>query len=165
MCYLSIAAAARLVAARELSPVALTEAVFRRIAETDDRVHSYVRLMRSSAIEEARRSEERLAAGEGRGPLEGVPIAVKDLFDTAGVVTSAGLAAYRERVPGHDSTCVRRLREAGAVIIGKTKRMKWHWAARPTTHTTAQHTTPGTWTACLGGLPAVPHLGWRPASV
>jgi Asp-tRNA(Asn)/Glu-tRNA(Gln) amidotransferase A subunit family amidase len=80
MCYLSIAAAARLVAARELSPVALTEAVFRRIAETDGRVHSYVRLMRSSAIEEARRSEERLAAGEGRGPLEGVPIAVKDLL-------------------------------------------------------------------------------------
>ncbi|MCC6236057.1 MAG: amidase [Dehalococcoidia bacterium] len=118
--YLSIAEASRRIEAKELSPVALTEAVFARIVATDSQVHAYVRLMRHSALEEARAAEGRAQAGARLGPLDGIPIAVKDLFDTAGVVTAAGTGAYAERVPAEDATAVRRLREAGAVILGKT---------------------------------------------
>ncbi len=120
LCYLAISEASRRIEARELSPVALTEAVFARIDETEDRVHSYVRLMRKSALVEAKAAEERAVAGTRIGPLDGIPIAVKDLYDTAGVVTAAGTGAFRERVPAEDATAVRRLREAGAVILGKT---------------------------------------------
>ena len=118
--YLTVAAAGALIESRELSPVALTGAVFARIEATDGALNSYVRLMRTSALEEARAAEERAQRGERRGPLDGIPIAVKDLYDTAGVVTAAGTGAYRERVPAEDATAVRRLREAGAVILGKT---------------------------------------------
>ncbi len=120
LCYLSIADASRGIESKELSPVALTEALFARIDETDGRLRSYVRLMRASALDEARAAEARALAGRRLGQLDGIPIAVKDLYDTAGVVTAAGTGAYRERVPAEDATAVRRLREGGAVILGKT---------------------------------------------
>lgn len=118
--YLSIAEASQLIAARELSPVELTEAVVTRIQATDEQVHSYVRLTRTAALAEAQAAEARATSGQRLGPLDGIPIGVKDLFDTAGVITTGGSAVYRERVPGADATCVRRLRAAGAVILGKT---------------------------------------------
>lgn len=117
---LTIADADARIASGGLSPLALTEAAFARIEATDGRVNAFVRLMRASALEEARAAEERARAGRRLGPLDGIPIAVKDLFDTAGVVTAAGTGAYRDRVPPADATAVRRLREAGAVILGKT---------------------------------------------
>jgi len=118
--YLSIHEASALVEGRKLSPVDLTEAVFERIEQTEPQINSYVRLMRTSARAEAREAEERTRRGVRRGPLDGIPIAVKDLFDTAGVVTAAGTGVYSERVPAEDATTVRLLREAGAVILGKT---------------------------------------------
>ncbi len=119
LCYLTIAEASSRIASGELSPLALTEALFRRIDETDARLNSYVRLMRDSAMAEAAASEERARAGRRRGPLDGIGVAVKDLYDTAGVVTTGGIDAYRERVPDEDATCVRLLHEAGAVVLGK----------------------------------------------
>jgi aspartyl-tRNA(Asn)/glutamyl-tRNA(Gln) amidotransferase subunit A len=127
LCYLSIAEASDLFDAGKLSPVELTQAMFDRIDATDGAVHSYVRLMRRTALEEAAASEGRAKAGQRRGPLDGMPIAVKDLFDTAGTVTTAGLGIYRERVPGADSACVARLRDAGAVILGKTNTHEMAW--------------------------------------
>src|SRR5205085_12029263 len=106
LCYLSIADASALFEAGKLSPVELTQALFDRIDATDGAVHSYVRLMRRTALEEAAASEARIKAGQRRGPLDGIPIAGKDLFDTAGTVTTAGLGIYRERVPSADSFCV-----------------------------------------------------------
>ncbi|MGH7577896.1 MAG: amidase [Longimicrobiales bacterium] len=103
-----------------LSPVELIDAVFARIDATDSTLNAYVRLMRESALEEARAAEQRARRGERIGPLDGIPIGVKDLFDTAGVVTAAGTAAFRDRIPAADATAIRRLREAGAVIVGKT---------------------------------------------
>lgn len=117
---LTIADADVQIASGELSPVALTEAAFDRIDETNTRINAFVRLMRDSAREEARAAGARASAGERLGPLDGIPVAVKDLFDTAGVVTAAGTRAYRERVPMADATAVARLRAAGAVILGKT---------------------------------------------
>ena len=120
LCYLSVAEASARIARGELSPVALTEAVFVRIEATEPQINAYVRLMRSSALAEAGAAAERARGGARIGPLDGIPVAVKDLYDTAGVVTAAGTALYRERVPAEDATAVRRLREAGAVIVGKT---------------------------------------------
>ncbi|TAJ19404.1 MAG: amidase [Dehalococcoidia bacterium] len=117
---LTIAEASTRIAAGTLSPLALTEAAFARIDATNPRINTFVRLMRASAIAEAEAAEARAHTSSRLGPLDGIPFAVKDLFDTAGVVTAAGTSAYRERVPTEDATAVRRLREAGAVLLGKT---------------------------------------------
>ena len=116
----SIADASRQIDAGDLSPADLLDATFARIDETDDRLNSFVRLMKDSARAEAAAATLRAEAGQRRGPLDGIPIAVKDLYDTAGVITAGGTAAYNERVPSQDATAVRMLREAGAVIVGKT---------------------------------------------
>ena len=143
LCYLSIADAAALFDAGKLSPVELTQAMFERIEATDGAVHSYVRLMQRSALEEAAASEARAKAGKRLGPLDGIPIAVKDLFDTAGVVTTAGMGIYRERVPDADSTCVRLLREAGAIMLGKANTHEMAWGG--TTNNTFYGATHNPW--------------------
>jgi aspartyl-tRNA(Asn)/glutamyl-tRNA(Gln) amidotransferase subunit A len=116
----SIADASRQIDDGDLSPAGLLDATFARIKETDGRLNSFVRLMKDSARAEAAASTIRAEASQRRGPLDGIPIAVKDLYDTAGVITAGGTAAYSERVPSEDATAVRMLREAGAVIVGKT---------------------------------------------
>ncbi|MEQ9639709.1 MAG: amidase [Alphaproteobacteria bacterium] len=106
-------------ASKELSPVELTEAMFERIDELDPKLMSYATLMKDQALAEAKTAESEIASGNVRGPLHGVPIAVKDLCDATGVPTMAGIPAFKDRVAGSDSTVVRRLREAGAVVLGK----------------------------------------------
>jgi aspartyl-tRNA(Asn)/glutamyl-tRNA(Gln) amidotransferase subunit A len=117
---LTIAEASARMDAGTLMPTALLEACLARIDATDGAVHAYVRLMRDSALEEARAADARAASHQRRGPLDGIPVGVKDLFDTAGVITAAGTSIYADRVPAEDATAVRLLREAGAVIVGKT---------------------------------------------
>jgi len=112
--------ASRAIEAGDTTPTQLLEAALARIEETDGRLNAFVRLMGSSARDEAAAATERARAGSRRGPLDGIPIAVKDLYDTAGVVTAGGTGALSERVPTEDATTVRLLREAGAVIVGKT---------------------------------------------
>lgn len=117
---LTIAEASRLIEARDLSPADLLEAHLARIEATDGAVNSYVLLMADSARAEAEAAAARAAAGARIGPLDGIPIAVKDLYDTAGAVTTGGTGAYRDRVPEEDAAAVALLRDAGAVILGKT---------------------------------------------
>ena len=117
--YLTIAEAARLIAARELSPVELTRAHLERIDALDGGLKAYVTVSADAALAEARAAEREIADGALRGPLHGVPLAYKDLFDTAGVRTTAGSKLWADRVPGADATVVARLREAGAVMLGK----------------------------------------------
>ena len=120
---LRIAEAGRRIDDGSLSPSELTEAAFARIEATDGGergVNAFVRLMRASAEAEASAAGDRAAAGNRLGPLDGIPVAVKDLFDTAGVVTNAGTSAFLDRVPARDATAVARLRDAGAVLLGKT---------------------------------------------
>ena len=116
----SIAEAAARMQAGELTASDLLEAALDRIGETDRRLNAFVRLMTDSARAEAGAATERARAGSRLGPLDGIPIAVKDLYDTAGVITNGGTRAYAERIPTEDATTVRLLREAGAVIVGKT---------------------------------------------
>lgn len=118
--YLSIADAGAEIEAGRLSPVDLTKATLQRIVETDDRLNSYVLVMKESALAEAEAATERARAGARLGPLDGIPMGIKDIYDTAGAVTTNGTGAHRFRVPTADCTPVARLRAAGAVIVGKT---------------------------------------------
>ena len=109
----------RRMASGELTPVAVTEAILERIAVVDPVIKSYAAVMSEQALVEAQHAEAQLASGKSLGPLHGVPIAVKDLCDIAGMPTMAGIPGFMDRVAESDSTVVKKLRAAGAVIIGK----------------------------------------------
>ena len=109
----------RRIHAREISPVEATEAQLARIGKLDGQLKSYALLMAESARAEARAAESEIMRGEIRGPLHGAPIAVKDLCWTKGVPTAAGMPIHKDFRPDQDGTVVRRLREAGAVVLGK----------------------------------------------
>jgi amidase len=117
--YLSLDEVARRLKARKLSSVEATQGMLDRIGTLDPRLKSYATVTPERALEDAARLDAETAAGESRGPLHGVPIAVKDLCNTAGVATAAGMAIHRKHVPTRDATVVARLRQAGAVILGK----------------------------------------------
>lgn len=110
----------RAVAARTTSVRAVVEESLRRIERGDGRVHAFLTVCGDEALAEADRLDERLADGEDPGPLCGVPFAVKDLYETAGVRTTYGSRAFADHVPERDATVVARLRAAGAVLVGKT---------------------------------------------
>ncbi|WP_414900267.1 amidase [Sphingomonas flavalba] len=105
--------------ARKLSAVDLTGAFLDRIERLDPYYHSFISLSAESAMADADRADRELRAGIDRGPMHGIPVGIKDLIDTAGIVTAAGLAVRAGHVPDRDATVVRRLREGGAVILGK----------------------------------------------
>jgi amidase len=117
--YLSLDEVARRLKARKLSSVDATQAMLDRIAKLDPRLKSYATVTADRALADARRLDADTAAGKSRGPLHGVPIAIKDLCDTEGVPTAAGMAIRRGHVPAKDATVVTRLKQAGAVILGK----------------------------------------------
>jgi aspartyl-tRNA(Asn)/glutamyl-tRNA(Gln) amidotransferase subunit A len=120
LCWLSIRQAADLIAARRLSPVELTRSVLERIEHIDDRVHAYVCVLADSALEAAREAEAAIARGQHRGPLHGIPVALKDLYHLAGTPTAAGSQVLDGFMPPSDATVTERLRAAGAVMVGKT---------------------------------------------
>jgi aspartyl-tRNA(Asn)/glutamyl-tRNA(Gln) amidotransferase subunit A len=101
------------------SPVEATEACLARIAARDPALHAFITVTADAARADAQRAADELGRGRDRGPLHGVPIALKDLIDTAGVATTGGSAQFVDRVPDADAEVVRRLRAAGAVILGK----------------------------------------------
>ena len=102
-----------------LSPVELTGALLARIEALEPSLRAFARVTPERALEDARRAEAEIGRGDWRGPLHGVPIALKDLVDTAGIATEAGMKALAGRVPDEDATVARRLSEAGAVLLGK----------------------------------------------
>ncbi len=104
---------------REVSPLELTRACLERIEKLNPTLNAFITVTAESALAEAHAAETEIARGEWRGPLHGIPIALKDLIDTAGTRTTAASALYQNRVPTEDAEVVRRLRRAGAVILGK----------------------------------------------
>jgi aspartyl-tRNA(Asn)/glutamyl-tRNA(Gln) amidotransferase subunit A len=104
---------------KEVSPVELTRACLDRIGKLNPALNAFITVTAESALAEARNAEIEISRGEWRGPLHGIPIAIKDLIDTAGTRTTAGSELYKDRVPAKDAEVVRRLRQAGAVIVGK----------------------------------------------
>jgi len=116
---LNIAEAAALLRSRSLSPVELTEGYLRRIERLNPRLNAYVKVTAERAMTDARRAADEIASGTYRGPLHGVPIGLKDLYDTAGIRTAGGARILADRVPDTDATVTRKLSEAGAVLLGK----------------------------------------------
>ena len=110
---------AKLIAAGELSPTDLTQQMLERVESRDEDLHSYVTIMSDRAMASARRAETEIRAGVYKGPLHGMPIAVKDLCYTRGVRTMAGTTVLSDFIPDFDATVVARLEAAGAVILGK----------------------------------------------
>ncbi|QPF82205.1 amidase [Bradyrhizobium genosp. L] len=104
-----------------ISSRAVTEQQLQRIATLDQRLGAFVYVLEESALAQADAADREIANGHDRGPLHGVPIAVKDLCWTEGVATAAGTLVCRDFVPTQDATVVRRLKEAGAILIGKTQ--------------------------------------------
>ncbi len=104
---------------KEVSPVELTRACLDRIEKLNPILNAFITVTADSALAEARIAEDEIWRGEWRGPLHGIPIALKDLIDTAGTRTTAGSQLFENRVPSEDAEIVRRLKQAGAVILGK----------------------------------------------
>jgi amidase len=117
--YLELTEIARRIHAKEISPVEVTKAQLSRIEAIDSKLYSYALVTPDAALAQARRAETEIRKGEIRSPLHGVPIAVKDLCWTKDIVTTGGMKIYRTFRPDRDATVVRKLHDAGAVILGK----------------------------------------------
>jgi aspartyl-tRNA(Asn)/glutamyl-tRNA(Gln) amidotransferase subunit A len=118
--YLSARELGTLLRKRVVSATDIVQAMLARIQTLDAKTNAYITVMAEDALSTARRCDAELATGQDRGPLHGIPVAVKDLYDTAGTRTTSGSKILADRVPEQDATSVARLRDAGAVIIGKT---------------------------------------------
>src|ERR671916_45963 len=114
----SLAGLSRAVRAGEVSPVEVTEALLGRIDL--DETNAFITVAAGRAMEDARRAEAEISVGRHRGPLHGIPVAIKDLLSTAGVRTTMASAFFQDHVPDHDAAVARKLREAGTVLLGKT---------------------------------------------
>jgi aspartyl-tRNA(Asn)/glutamyl-tRNA(Gln) amidotransferase subunit A len=118
--FATIEQVAALLRSTELTSVALTTAMLERIERLDGRLNAFITVLPDRALEQARAADSELAAGHDRGALHGIPIAIKDLFETAGILTTGGSKFYEAWVPETDAVVVSRLTAAGAVLLGKT---------------------------------------------
>jgi aspartyl-tRNA(Asn)/glutamyl-tRNA(Gln) amidotransferase subunit A len=116
---LSIAELGSLIAARKLSPVELVEALIQRVEQYDGQTGAFITRTFDLARRQAKQAESQIAAGGPRGPLHGVPFALKDIYDTQGILTSAHSRIFIDRIPAQDATPTTRLYDAGAVLLGK----------------------------------------------
>ncbi len=104
---------------RAVSPLEVTRDCLERVEKLNPRLNAFITVTADAALTDARRAEEEIQRGNYRGPLHGIPIGLKDIVDTAGTLTTAASAQYKERIPTEDAEVVRRLRAAGAIILGK----------------------------------------------
>lgn len=119
MHYDTISQLSRRIRNQDASPVALVDACLRRIETLNPKLNAFITVI-DNARDQARAAEAEIKAGQWRGPLHGIPVAIKDFYDTAGTRTTAGMDQFRDRVPDSDAEVVRKLKRAGAIIVGKT---------------------------------------------
>ncbi len=119
LCYLTLAEMGRRIGSRELSPRELTQAHLARIDALDGQLHAYITVTAERALADSRAAEDEITRAGPRGPLHGIPIALKDLYDTAGIRTTAHSLVFIARVPAQDASAAAGLREAGTVLLGK----------------------------------------------
>ena len=119
--FLSATELGRRIYDKEISPVEATEAYLRRIERVEPKLNAYITITADHAMESARRAESEIASGIHRGPLHGVPVAVKDQIHTAGILTTSGSKFGADFIPAKDATVVRNLKRAGAVIARQDK--------------------------------------------
>jgi aspartyl-tRNA(Asn)/glutamyl-tRNA(Gln) amidotransferase subunit A len=120
LAYLSIFELSELIRKKKISPVEVTRSTVHRIEMLNPILNAYITVTAEQALKSAQEAEREIQQGKWRGPLHGVPISLKDLVDTLGVKTTAGSALFKDRVPTSDAEVVRRLKAAGAVLVGKT---------------------------------------------
>jgi aspartyl-tRNA(Asn)/glutamyl-tRNA(Gln) amidotransferase subunit A len=116
---LSLSEVSQLVRTKKVSPVEVTKECLSRIERLNPKLNAFITVTGESALTEARQAEAEILRDHWRGPLHGIPIALKDLVDTAGVPTTAASGLFRNRIPTEDAEVVRRLKAAGAVLLGK----------------------------------------------
>jgi aspartyl-tRNA(Asn)/glutamyl-tRNA(Gln) amidotransferase subunit A len=119
LCYLTIVEAAADLRRKEFSPRELTEAALKRIEAINGKLHCFITLTADRALHQAKQAEQELGSGKDRGPLHGIPIALKDLYMTQGIRTTCHSAVLKNWVPDNDATAATKLREAGAILLGK----------------------------------------------
>ena len=119
LCYLSAGELARMLGGREVSPVEVIDAHLSRIADTEPVLNSFITLLPEHARAAAQRAEAQIQAGQYRGPLHGIPVGLKDLFNTAGVRTTSGSRLFDNFLPERDCTVAARFQQAGAILLGK----------------------------------------------
>jgi aspartyl-tRNA(Asn)/glutamyl-tRNA(Gln) amidotransferase subunit A len=124
--FLTIAEASKQIRDRTLSPVELTQAFMARIKALDAKLNSHILVLEEAALTDAKRAEAEIMAGGWKGPLHGIPIGLKDIYNTKGVATTGHSALFRDHVPAEDAFTVRCLREAGAIFTGKLS--TWEFA-------------------------------------
>jgi aspartyl-tRNA(Asn)/glutamyl-tRNA(Gln) amidotransferase subunit A len=117
--FLDLSEASRAVQKKEVSPVELTQACLARIERLNPKLNAFITVTDTAALEAARQAEAEIARGEWKGPLHGIPLAVKDLIETTGVKTTAASAVLKEHLPSADAEVIRRLKSAGAILLGK----------------------------------------------
>src|SRR5438874_11141451 len=119
LAFLTITEASALIKARQLSPVEYVEALIQRTETFDPQLHAYITPTFDLARQQAKHAEHEIAAGTYRGPLHGIPFALKDIYDTRGIRTSGHSKVCLNRMPDADATTTGRLYEAGAILMGK----------------------------------------------
>lgn len=124
LAFASIAEIGRRIRERKLSPEALARHCLDRIETLNPALNAFITVTTDLALEQARNAERELARGHWRGPLHGIPVAIKDFYDTAGIRTTAAFEHFENRIPNEDAIMVRRLRDAGAILVGKTNMHK-----------------------------------------
>src|SRR5712671_6552226 len=117
--YAPVTRLSRWIEQRKLTSERLTQIYLRRIEQFDPKLRCVITLTRESALAQAKKADQEIAAGKYRGPLHGIPWGAKDLLDTAGIPTTYGAEPYQNRVPAEDAAIVKRLHEAGAVLVAK----------------------------------------------
>jgi aspartyl-tRNA(Asn)/glutamyl-tRNA(Gln) amidotransferase subunit A len=120
ICELNLTDLSWLIAAREVSSVEAVSATLTRLEQLEGKLNAFITVLSEQALAQAKKADEEIARGNNRGPLHGIPVTIKDMFETAGVLTTGGSKILKDWVPETDSALVERLRAAGAIIIGKT---------------------------------------------
>jgi aspartyl-tRNA(Asn)/glutamyl-tRNA(Gln) amidotransferase subunit A len=134
LCYTSLRGLATLIQRQEVSPVEATRAAIDRVEKFDRQLNSFITLLGDQALAQAHAAEQEIRDGRYRGPLHGIPIAVKDLYYTRGIRTTVGSEVLSDFIPAYDATVIARLREAGAILIGK---LNMHEFARGATNSSS----------------------------
>jgi len=126
---LDIASLSKAYREKEISPLEVTRCLLNRIEKVNPKVNAFVTLLEEDAIEAAAQAEKDIQSGNVKGPLHGIPIGLKDIIYTAGVRTTMGSSIYQDFIPDHDATVVEKLKEAGAILLGKVNTHEFAYGA------------------------------------
>ena len=143
ICFLTISQLSKLIEKKEVSQVEVTTSFLERIGQLDGQINAYITVLEEETRKSSQEAERAILSGNYLGPLHGVPIAVKDIFMTKGVRTTAGSKILANFYPEEDSTVVRSLQDAGAIIIGNTNLHEFAYGATTDNAHSGHKTTPG----------------------